>query len=106
MTAGTNEAADRSLKGKEDMNMVELLAKEFNADNWRSYSMLFPESELKVENIPQDIVNTLVGILGEKQAIDWMQTELSCIDNMTVPQLVATEKGRRALKALIMRLPT
>ena len=42
------------------MLTVEILAKEYNADNWHRFSQDFQEAELKVDNIPQDIVNALV----------------------------------------------
>lgn len=86
--------------------MLEFFADEYNEENWIRYANCFNELNIHIEGIPQDIVNAVLTVLGNKTGYDWLHTPLRQFNGKNAFDLLKTEKGERALKAFIMRLPT
>lgn len=86
------------------MSRVKILANKYSDYYWRNLTNCFSESSLKIEGMPQDIINVLVGIIGE-ETIEWIDRPLHMLDDETARNLVKTEEGCKALKELIMRMP-
>ena len=87
---------------------IDFFLKEYNESNWRSYANCF--SSIKApddlcKDIPLDIVYVLAGLLGVNSMKKWVRKELRHLDSETVEALVTTERGTKALKAFIMRMP-
>lgn len=80
------------------------MACEYREDYWKEFAGLFKEASLRIEGVPQDIVNTLVGTIGEQTA-EWIDRPLPLLDNETARSLVKTEEGCKALKVFITRMP-
>ena len=55
--------------------------------------------------MPQEIVNAIFTILGDAIGYDWLHKPLHNFDGKSAVELLKTEKGEKALKAFIMRLP-
>jgi len=83
---------------------VYFMASEYRENYWKDLSNCYPESSIKIEGIPQDIINVLDGTIGE-ETIDWIDRPLQFLDHKTARELVKTEEGCKALKAFIMRMP-
>ena len=63
-------------------------------------------SGVKVKGIPQDIVDAVVHVLG-RNGVEWLQRPLtSQFDGKTAKEVLQMRNGEKALKALIMRLPS
>ncbi len=88
----------------EKMDPIDSLATQFNEENWNDFVKIVEPSELKVEGIPQDIVNVLVVKIGF-EAKEWLQTPFPNFNNKTALELLKTEKGTKALKEFILRIP-
>ena len=90
----------------EKMDPIDSLATQFKEETWNKFAKTVEPSELKVEGIPQDIVNVLVFTLGtEDEAKEWLQTPFPNFNNKTALELLKTEKGTKALKLFILRIP-
>lgn len=87
------------------MNMVDFFSREYNDEQWINYARCFEESNIHIEEIPQDIVNAVVTILGDDVGYNWLHTSLHKFGGKNAVELLRTPKGERALKAYIMRLP-
>ena len=88
----------------ESMDDIDFFSNEYKEENWKKIVSDVPSTELKVEGIPQDIVNVLVFTIG-LQAKEWLKRHLTAFNGKTAKDLLATEKGTKALKAFIMRIP-
>ncbi len=88
----------------ESMDDIDFFSNEYKEENWNDFVKTVEPAELKVEGIPQDIVNVLVFTIG-LQAKEWLQTPFPNFNNKTALELLKTEKGTKALKAFIMRIP-
>ena len=63
-------------------------------------------SGVKVKGVPQDIVDAVVHVLG-CGGVEWLQRPLtSQFDGKTAKEVLQMRNGEKALKALIMRLPS
>lgn len=63
-------------------------------------------SGLKVKGIPQDIVDAVVHVLG-RNGVEWLQRPLTNqFDGKTAKEVLKMRNGEKALKTLIMRLPS
>ena len=63
-------------------------------------------SGVKVKGVPQDIVDAVVHVLG-CGGVEWLQRPLtSQFDGKTAKEVLQMRDGEKALKALIMRLPS
>ena len=87
-----------------DNELIDILSKEYKDETWNKFAKTVEPSELKVEGIPQDIVNVLVFTIG-LQAKEWLQTPFPNFNNKTALELLKTEKGTKALKQFILRIP-
>jgi hypothetical protein len=79
----------------------------YNERYWKNYSSLYNkylDIDKSFDKIPNDITNTIVGILGEESAKKWIHIKLKAF-NMSAVELVKTEKGTKALKAFLLRMP-
>ncbi len=83
---------------------IYFMACEYRDDYWKDIVDCFEKSTLKIEGIPQDIINVLDGLMGES-AVKWVDTPLQMLDNETARNLVKTEDGYKALKVLLTRMP-
>ena len=89
-----------------DNELIDILSKEYKDETWNKFAKTVEPSELKVEGIPQDIVNVLVFKIGfEDEAKEWLQTPFPNFNNKTALELLKTEKGTKALKQFILRIP-
>ena len=90
----------------ESMDDIDFFSNEYKEENWKKIVSDVPSTELKVEGIPQDIVNVLVFKIGfEDEAKEWLQTPFPNFNNKTALELLKTEKGTKALKQFILRIP-
>ena len=87
-----------------DNELIDILSKEYKDETWNKFAKTVEPSELKVEGIPQDIVNVLVVKIGF-EAKEWLQTPFPNFNNKTALELLKTEKGTKALKEFILRIP-
>lgn len=63
-------------------------------------------SGVKVKGVPQDIVDAVVHVLG-RNGVEWLQKPLTNqFDGKTAKEVLQMRNGEKALKALIMRLPS
>ena len=61
------------------MDMIEFFFEEYNDDNWIAFSSCFHNKDISIRGVPQDVINVIYSLIGEK--------------------------GEKALKAFIMRMP-
>ena len=61
------------------MCLFDILLNEYNAKKWEKYASCFEESDVHVDGMPQDIVNAVSTVLGEKAGITWLDTPFTCI---------------------------
>lgn len=87
------------------MNMLEMFFDEYEAEAWNRYASCFEDVNTKIEGVPQEIVNAVCTILGEVAGKDWLYQPLHKFNGKSALELIKTEKGEKALKAFIMRLP-
>ena len=88
----------------EKMDPIDSLATQFKDETWNKFAKTVEPAELKVEGIPQDIVNVLVFKIGF-EAKEWLKRHLTAFGGKTAKDLLATEKGTKALKLFILRIP-
>ncbi|MDE6672015.1 MAG: MbcA/ParS/Xre antitoxin family protein [Ruminococcus sp.] len=86
-------------------NKTDFFANEYNDKDWKKYSECFPETDITVNGVSQDVVNAIVVLLGKKYGVEWLHIPLTAVDGKTAVELEQTEKGRKALRAFIMRMP-
>lgn len=87
------------------MELYDILLDAYKEKHWEEYASCFKDEGIRVEGIPQDIVNAVTTVLGEKAGITWLDTPLHALDEKTARELLQTENGEKVLKAFIMRLP-
>ena len=51
------------------MELYDILLDEYNEKHWEKYASCFKDEGIRVEGIPQDIVNAVTTVLGEKQVL-------------------------------------
>lgn len=86
-------------------DMIAFFAAEYNEENWKAFADCAAEADVRIEGIEQDIVNTVIGVLGREAGHNWLHTPLTQFDRKTAIELAQTAAGKKALKAFIMRLP-
>lgn len=84
--------------------LIDILVREYNDETWNKFAKSVEPAEFKIEGIPQDIVNVLVFKI-DSEAKEWLQTPFSMFNNQTAVELLKTEKGTKALKQFILRIP-
>lgn len=86
-------------------DMIAFFAAEYNEENRKTFADCAAESDVCIDGIEQDIVNTVIGVLGRETGYNWLHTPLTKFDGKTAIELTQTAEGKKALKAFIMRLP-
>ena len=88
------------------MDNFDFFVKEYKNNNWNAYMKNVKPSGVKVKGIPQDIVDAVLHVLG-RNGIEWLQRPLTNqFDGKTAKEVLQMRNGEKALKALIMRLPS
>ena len=88
------------------MDSFEFYVKEYRNDKWNFYMKNVKPSGVKVKGVPQDIVDAVVHVLG-RGGVAWLQKPLTNqFDGKTAKEVLQMRNGEKALKALIMRLPS
>lgn len=88
------------------MDNFDFFVKEYKNNNWNAYMKNVKPSGVKVKGIPQDIVDAVVHVLG-RNGVEWLQRPLTNqFDGKTAKEVLQMRNGEKALKALIMRLPS
>lgn len=95
---------DGSLNGEMTMNMIDFFFEEYNDDDWKDFVNCFNYADISIKGVPQDIINVIYSLIGENGE-DWLNTPLHKFDGKTALDLLLSEKGEKALKAFIMRMP-
>ncbi len=88
------------------MDNFDFFVKEYKNNNWNAYMKNVKPSGVKVKGVPQDIVDAVVHVLG-RNGVEWLQRPLTNqFDGKTAKEVLQMRNGEKALKALIMRLPS
>lgn len=88
---------------------VTRFAAAFNEETWNNFSKCFPRISSKsntLTSLPEDVVSALIGLIGEEQVKEWINSELEDLDNMKGIELVKSEEGLKALKMFILSMPS
>ncbi|WP_372519392.1 antitoxin Xre/MbcA/ParS toxin-binding domain-containing protein [Candidatus Ruminimicrobiellum ovillum] len=89
-----------------ETNLIDILVKEYKDETWEKIANSIKKTKLKIEGIPQDIIDVLVFTLdSEIEASEWLKRNLTAFDGKTAKDLLSTEKGTKALKQFILRIP-
>jgi len=86
------------------MNMIDFFFEEYNDDDWKDFVNCFEDADVGIMGVPQDIINVIYSLIGENGEA-WLNTPLHIFDGKTALDLLLSEKGEKALKAFIMRMP-
>ena len=86
-------------------NLIDILVNEYDEKSWIEFVDCFGNYDVKVDGVPQNIINVIVGLLGEDAGIEWLQKPLNQFNEKPVLDLLNDENGEKALKAFIMRMP-
>ena len=88
------------------MGIFAFFVKEYKNNNWNAFMKNVKPSGVKVKGVPQDIVDAVVHVLG-RNGMEWLQRPLTNqFDGKTAKEVLQMRDGEKALKALIMRLPS
>ena len=88
------------------MDNFDFYVKQYKNNNWNAFMKNVKPSGVKVKGVPQDIVDAVVHVLG-CGGVEWLQRPLtSQFDGKTAKEVLQMRDGEKALKALIMRLPS
>ena len=88
------------------MDNFDFFVKEYKNNNWNAFMKNVKPSGVKVKGVPQDIVDAVVHVLG-RNGVEWLQRPLTNqFDGKTAKEVLQMRNGEKALKALIMRLPS
>ena len=88
------------------MDNFDFLVKQYKNNNWNAFMKNVKPSGVKVKGVPQDIVDAVVHVLG-RNGVEWLQRPLTNqFDGKTAKEVLQMRNGEKALKALIMRLPS
>lgn len=88
------------------MDNFAFFVKEYKNNNWNAFMKNVKPSGVKVKGVPQDIVDAVVHVLG-RNGVEWLQRPLTNqFDGKTAKEVLQMRNGEKALKALIMRLPS
>lgn len=87
-----------------ETNLIDILVKEYKDETWEKIANSVEKIELKIDGIPPDIINVLFFKIGT-QTSNWLKSNLIAFDGKTAKDLLSTEKGTKALKQFILRIP-
>ena len=89
-------------------NKIEFFAEEYKEENWFDFSRCFSniviEKNIKLQ-VPEDVMKSIIGLVGEESALNWIEVRLRQLEFTTAIDLAKSDKGLKALKAMIMRMP-
>jgi len=88
---------------------VTRFAAAFNEETWSNFSKCFPKISSKsitLSSLPEDVVSALIGLIGEEQVKEWINSEFEELDNMKAIELIESEEGLKALKMFILSMPS
>ncbi len=86
-------------------DMTAFFAAEYNEEHWNNFASI-NHSDTQIDGIPQDVVDAVLGVLGDNVGYDWLTcTPLRQFGGKTAIELLKSSEGERALKAFIMRFP-
>ena len=100
-----------TIGGEVKMEMYETINKlaiAYNDVMWNKFANCFHKVEIQdniLVQIPADIVNVLVHILGYEETKNWVLKKISYLDNQSVIELVKNEKGIKAVKMFVLSMP-
>ena len=83
------------------------LAKAYTEELWSDFANLFPQvntDDAVLKEMPNDVVNVLVGLLGIEQVKEWVCTPLERLDNQIIKELIKTDTGLKAAKMFILSM--
>ncbi len=86
------------------VDMIDFFFDEYNDDDWTDFANSFSSVDVIIEGVPQDVINAVYSIIGEN-GDEWLKSPLRKFDGKTALDLLLSEKGEKALKAFIMRMP-
>ena len=86
------------------MNMIDFFFEEYNDDDWKDFVNCFEDADVCIMGVPQDIINVIYSLIGENGEV-WLNIPRHKFDGKTALDLLLSEKGEKALKAFIMRMP-
>ena len=89
----------------DNMTEVEKLAHGYNEKDWKNFVECFPETDITVDGVSQDVVKPIVHLVGKEYSVKWLNTPLPALDGKTAVELEQTETGRKALRAFIITFP-
>ena len=78
------------------MDNFDFYVKQYKNNNWNAFMKNVKPSGVKVKGVPQDIVDAVVHVLPLTNQFD----------GKTAKEVLQMRNGEKALKALIMRLPS
>ena len=91
--------------GEITMDMLEMFFNEYEEEKWNRYASCFEDANTQIDDVPQEILNAIFTILGDVDGCNWLHTPIHKFNGKSAVELLKTEKGEKALKAFIMRLP-
>jgi hypothetical protein len=83
------------------------LAKAYTEELWTDFANLFPKVDTDnaiLKEMPNDVVNVLVGLLGIDQVKEWVCIPLKRLDNQIIKDLIKTDTGLKAAKMFILSM--
>ena len=86
------------------MDIIECYYNMYNDEKWNYYCSYIKNSDIQLNGIPQDIVDALYSAVGINM-MKWIKEPIPALEGKTAIELLASEKGSKALKALIMEMP-
>ncbi|MDE6834260.1 MAG: MbcA/ParS/Xre antitoxin family protein [Ruminococcus sp.] len=89
----------------DNMTQVEKFANAYNEKEWKNFVECFPETDIKVDGVSQDVVKPIVHLVGEHHYIKWLNTPIPTLYGKTAVELEQTETGRKALRAYVITFP-
>lgn len=86
------------------MDIIECYYNNYSEEDWDYYMSIIEGSNIKLSGIPQDIVDALYYLMGIKM-MKWLKEPLPGLEGKTPIELLASERGTKALKTFIMEIP-
>jgi len=87
---------------------VKKISNAYKDEYWNNFSKCFPltvPQNKALSSIPEDVLSSLIGIVGEEQTESWFNCEIEDLDNIKPIDLIESEEGLKALKMFILSMP-
>jgi len=81
----------------------------YKDEYWNNFAKCFPRTEPQnkaLSTIPEDVLSSLIGLIGEEQIERWVNSEIEDLDNIKPIDLIESEEGLKALKMFILSMPS